>query len=69
MLNQVKQYIDNLPQEDFNTYYYKYMLDVQDKNLERELDQLRSRNILSLYSMDRLIAQTIKEMRLNGSCY
>lgn len=67
MLNQVKQYISNLTEDDFNAYYYKYMLDVQDKNIDRELKRFRSRNVLSLYSMDRIIAQTLSEVNLNGA--
>jgi hypothetical protein len=67
MLNQVKQYISNLTEDDFNAYYYKYMLDVQDKNIDRELKRFRSRNVLSLYSMDRLIAQTLSEVNLDGA--
>ena len=67
MLNQVKQYISNLTEDDFNAYYYKYMLDVQDKNIDREMKRFRSRNVLSLYSMDRIIAQTLSEVNLNGA--
>lgn len=67
MLNQVKQYISNLTEDDFNAYYYKYMLDVQDKNIDREMKRFRSRNVLSLYSMDRIIAQTLSEVNLDGA--
>lgn len=67
MLSQIKQYISNLTEDDFNAYYYKYMLDVQDKNIDRELKRFSSRNVLSLYSMDRIIAQTLSEVNLNGA--
>ena len=33
MLESIKSYIKELPKEDFNEYYQKYILNVQDDNL------------------------------------
>ena len=42
MLETIKQYIKELPQEDFDTYYQTYILNVQDANIALEIGQPES---------------------------
>lgn len=62
MLDTIKQYINNITDISFNEYYQSYIMQVQDMNIESELKQLSARNVLSLYTMNQLIADTVKEM-------
>lgn len=61
MLDRIKQYISDLSDITFNEYYQSYIMQVQDRNIESELKHLSSRNVLSIYTMDQLIADTVKE--------
>lgn len=62
MLDTIKQYINNITDISFNEYYQSYIMQVQDRNIESELKHLSARNTLSLYTMDQLIADTVKEV-------
>ena len=62
MLDTIKQYIKNISDITFNEYYQSYIMQVRDRNIESELKHLSARNVLSLYTMDQLIADTVKEM-------
>lgn len=62
MLDTIKRYIKNIPDITFNEYYQSYIMQVQDRNIESELKHLSARNVLSLYTMDQLIADTVKEV-------
>lgn len=62
MLDMIKQYINNITDISFNEYYQSYIMQVQDRNIESELKHLSARNVLSLYTMDQLIADTVKEV-------
>ena len=62
MLDMIKQYINNITDISFNEYYQSYIMQVQDRNIEYELKHLSARNVLSLYTMDQLIADTVKEV-------
>jgi predicted proteasome-type protease len=62
MLDMIKQYINNITDISFNEYYQSYIMQVQDRNIESELKHLSARNTLSLYTMDQLIADTVKEV-------
>ena len=62
MLDTIKQYIKNISDITFNEYYQSYIMQVQDRNIESELKHLSARNVLSLYTMDQLIADTVKEV-------
>ena len=62
MLDTIKQYINNITDISFNEYYQSYIMQVQDRNIESELKHLSARNVLSLYTMDQLIADTVKEV-------
>lgn len=62
MLDMIKQYIKNISDITFNEYYQSYIMQVQDMNIESELKHLSARNTLSLYTMDQLIADTVKEV-------
>lgn len=42
MLETVKQYIKELPKEDFPTFYQNYVLTIQDENLGIEVNQLET---------------------------
>lgn len=61
MLDKIKKYISDLSDITFNEYYQSYVMQVQDRNIEFELKHLSSRNVLSIYTMDQLIADTVKE--------
>lgn len=64
MFNTIKQYIGTVKESDvtFDEYYRSYIMRVQDINLEKELKHLSARNVLSLHTMDQLIANTLKEV-------
>ena len=62
MLDTIKQYINNIIDISFNEYYQSYIMQVQDMNIESELKHLSARNTLSLYTMDQLITDTVKEV-------
>ena len=62
MLDKIKKYISDLSDITFNEYYQSYVMQVQDRNIEFELKHLSSRNVLSIYTMDQLIADTVKEV-------
>ena len=59
MLTNIKQYIKEAPIEPFEVYYQKYICEVQDRNIEAEVNSVKTDDILSL---DRLIARLHKEL-------
>ena len=67
MLDTVKAYIRQMPKESFYQYYMKYVMSVQDKNMETELKLLKSKNVLGINSMDRLINHVAKEVNIYDS--
>lgn len=42
MLDTIKQAIENLPDEDFESYYIKYVASIQDSILDKETSKMRS---------------------------
>lgn len=59
MLETVKSYIEELPDISFDTYYQRYIFQVQDQNIATEIHSINTDDILSL---DRLIAKLSKEL-------
>jgi len=58
MLESVKNYIKELPEEDFNEYYQKYILNVQDDNLSLETQF----NGTTFISINKLITSINREL-------
>lgn len=59
MLETIKSYIENLPEDTFDIFYQKYIFEVQDINITKEVSGVKTDDILSL---DRLIARLHKEL-------
>lgn len=59
MLETIKSYIEELPEDTFDTFYQKYIFEVQDINIAKEVSGVKTDDILSL---DRLIARLHKEL-------
>lgn len=59
MLETIKAYIKELPDEDFDEFYQNYIFEVQDQNIELEVSSIKTADILSL---DKLIAKLHKEL-------
>lgn len=57
MLETVKRYIKkDIPNESFEKFFINYILAVQDKNIELEMEYLVSHNVLDIMKLDRLIS-------------
>lgn len=59
MLETIKTYIKELPEQDFDDYYQNYIFEVQDQNITAEVSSVKTTDILSL---DKLIARLHKEL-------
>jgi hypothetical protein len=59
MLDNIKQYISDLPDVDFDDYYQQYILDVQDINLSLEF---KYSNISDHLSIEALLAKIHGEL-------
>ena len=59
MLETIKSYMHDLPEDSFDEFYQKYIFDVQDQNIETEVGSVKTSDILSL---DKLIARLQKEL-------
>lgn len=59
MLDTIKGYIKELPDQDFDDYYQNYIFSVQDQNLLAEIESIKTSDIMSL---DKLIAKLHKEL-------
>lgn len=59
MLDTIKTYIKELPDQDFDDFYQQYIFRVQDQNIIAEVGSVRTSDILSL---DNLIAKLHKEL-------
>lgn len=59
MLDTIKTYIKELPDQDFDDFYQQYIFRVQDQNIIAEVGSVKTSDILSL---DRLIAKLHKEL-------
>ena len=59
MLDTIKCYIKELPDQDFDDYYQDYIFRVQDQNLLTEVESIKTSDIMSL---DKLIAKLHKEL-------
>lgn len=62
MLETVKRYIASLPDTTFGEYYTKYIADVQDANIDRELKYLLNRNLIDPLSMSVLVQNTYERL-------
>lgn len=63
MLNNVRTYIENLPDNSFAEYYSDYIQMVQDKNIDSEVRFLLNHNTLDIKSMQALVSMTYERMR------
>lgn len=60
MLSTIKKYINDLPNQNFLSYYNLYIMDMQDKNIDRELSYLLAANNLNILNMSKLIKHTFE---------
>lgn len=59
MLDTIKSYIKELPDQDFEDFYQEYIFRVQDQNIQAEVNSVNTTDILSL---DRLITRLHGEL-------
>ena len=62
MLQTVKDYINNLSDESFQTFYTRYIMQVQDSNIEEEFKFLITHNDLDVLSVDKLISNDLGKL-------
>lgn len=62
MLQIVKEFIQNLPDESFQTFYTHYIMQVQDSNIEEEFRFLIAHNNLDVLSVDKLISNDLGKL-------
>lgn len=62
MLQTVKEFIQNLPDESFQTFYTRYIMQVQDSNIEEEFKFLITHNNLDVLSVDKLISNDLGKL-------
>lgn len=62
MLQTVKDYINNLSDESFQTFYTRYIMQVQDSNIEEEFKFLITHNTLDVLSVDKLISNDLGKL-------
>ena len=66
MLDTVKSCIaKNRP--PFQEFYMRYIMTVQDRNIELEMKHLKAKNLLTPMSMDLLIDKVAKEVNIYDS--
>lgn len=58
MLDNIKSYISNMPDNSFDEYYQKYVLAVQDRNIEMEMNF----NSNTFISINKLITAIHREL-------
>ena len=66
MLDTVKTAIENLPYIEFGDYFHRYVLSVQDMNIDGEMAFFVKHNFLNVVSVDRLIDIEHRSMSANG---
>lgn len=62
MLEPIKQWIQNLPDVPFGTLFDEYILQVQDKAIQREIQQAANR-AYGLDKIEKLLHSDFKEVR------
>ena len=62
MLKTVKSFVDE-PVVPFAEYYMKYVMQVQDQNIDMEIKQLVRLNKPTVFSMGKLIDYTYKSIK------
>lgn len=60
MLSTIKSYISNQEDISFDEYYNRYVMEVQDKNLNKEISYMLSANSLNVLNMSILIKDTVE---------
>lgn len=60
MLETIKSFIVSLPEESFQDYYVKYILDTQDSNIEEEFAFLMKNNSLDVSMMSAMMDSEIE---------
>ena len=62
MLQTIKDFIQNLPDESFQDFYTHYIMQVQDSNIEEEFRFLITHNNLDVLSVDKLISKDLGKL-------
>lgn len=62
MLSTIKSYISNQEDISFDEYYNRYVMEVQDKNLNKEISYMLSANSLNVLNMSILIKDTVERL-------
>ena len=60
MLSTIKSYISNQEDISFDEYYNRYVMSVQDRNLNKEISYMLSANSLNVLNMSILIKDTVE---------
>lgn len=60
MLSTIKYYISNQEDISFDEYYNRYVMSVQDRNLNKEISYMLSANSLNVLNMSILIKDTVE---------
>lgn len=63
MLETVKEKIQTIEDIPFSEFFARYVQEVQDRNIEGEIASLCRQNTLNIYIMDRLIHESLEELR------
>ena len=62
ILEIVKQKISDVEFEPFNIFYMRYVLDVQDSNIDREIKSSQSKFELNPNNADKLLFESIRKL-------
>lgn len=63
MLKTVEEYIDNLEDITFSTFYKQYIMEVQDENIDKEVSYLLHSSQLNVLNVSALIDETAKAVK------
>lgn len=61
MLDSIKKKIEEVTEEPFSQYYQQYIFKVQDQNLDREVNTVKAKGVLSI---DKLINELHRQFKL-----
>ena len=62
MLEIIKQTIENVPDDTFNLFFAKYVLEVQDANIDAEIRGMLSRNKIDVAAIELVIQDTYDKL-------
>lgn len=61
MLDDVRKKIDETPNTPFSQFYQQYIFKIQDENLNREIDTVKAKGVVSI---DKLIDELHRQFKL-----